>query len=204
MTTDNKHRQTTRSSLSELTEAEADRIAGRGHHRESAAQGSNRSVADHGDVLLLSVHAAIGPGRHDAAAVGRVRHVGHRHRVDGRAVLLRLLALQSGGRCGDGRPRPTKGCSARRSCRWRRLTALRHRRQHRRQHRAVHPGRRRRLRAGRRRLHRDDELSRLARGDPDRGDADVRHGRRIRWPVRRRADDRRRRSPGARSGLGWG
>ena len=60
--------------------------------------------------------------------------------------------------------------------------------------RPVAAGRRRRLRAGRRRLHRDHELPAVARGHADRRDADVRHGRRIGRPVRRRSADRRRRA----------
>src|SRR5262249_15792748 len=51
--------------------------------RESAGQDGSGGVADHGSVLLLSVHAAVGSGRHDAAAVGRVRIERHGRRVDG-------------------------------------------------------------------------------------------------------------------------
>ena len=55
-----------------------------------------------------------------------------------------------------------------------------------REHRPLHAGRRRRFRADRRRLSRDNLLAGLARGDPDRRDPDVRDGGRLGRPVRRR------------------
>ena len=72
-----------------------------------------------------------------------------------------------------------------------------------RQRRPLPAGSRRRVRAGRRGLHRDDELPGVARRDADRRDADVRHGRRIGRAVRRRTADRRRRWRGTRSGSSW-
>ena len=63
-------------------------------------------------------------------------------------------------------------------------------------HRPLHAGRGRRLRADRRGLSRDDLHAGVARRDPDRRDADVRHGRRLGRPVRRRPADRVRASPG--------
>ena len=68
----------------------------------------------------------------------------------------------------------------------------------------LHPGRGRCLRARRRGVHRDDQLPGLACRDAHRRHADVRHGRRLGRPVRRRADDRGRASAGARSGSGMG
>ena len=58
-------------------------------------------MADHGRVLLLPVHAALGAGRHDAAAR---RGFGLRRRrgLAGRTLLLRLFAVQPGGRSGPG------------------------------------------------------------------------------------------------------
>ena len=72
-----------------------------------------------------------------------------------------------------------------------------------RQRRPVHAGRRRRLRARRRRLHRHHQLPRLARRHADRRDADVRHGGRLRRAVRRRPGDRAPACRGARSGSRW-
>ena len=137
-------------------------------------------------VLLLSVHAALGAGRHDAAAVGCVRPQRDGRGVDGRPVLLRLLAVQPRRRRGHGRLGPRKvvpigaaavGVGAL-------LFAIGQRPAG--EHRPVSAGRRRRVRAGRRRLHRDDEFPGLARGHADRRHADVRHGRRIGRPVRGR------------------
>ena len=59
-----------------------------------------------------------------------------------------------------------------------------------RERRALAAGRGRRVRARRRRLHRDHQLPRVARGHADRRHADVRHGRRLGRPVRRRPDHR--------------
>ena len=91
---------------------------------------SDDRVADHGGVLLLSVHAAIGAGRDDAAAVGRVRPERDGRRVDGRALLLRLLAVQPGRRrrrwIGSGRARSCRSArrrSASARCCSRRATA---------------------------------------------------------------------------------
>ena len=66
-------------------------------------------MADHGGVLLLSVHAAVGAGRHDAAAVRGVRPQRDGRGVDGRALLLRLFAVQPRRRRGDGSARAAAG-----------------------------------------------------------------------------------------------
>ena len=65
-------------------------------------------------------------------------------------------------------------------------------------------GRGRRVRARGRGLHRHQELPRLHGRDADRRDADVRHGRRLRRPVRGRSADRGPASPGAASGCVMG
>src|SRR5262245_21754041 len=60
---------------------------------EQRSEGRNRRMADYSGVLLLSVHAAVGAGGDDAAAVGRLRPQRHSGRGDGRPVLLRVLAV---------------------------------------------------------------------------------------------------------------
>ena len=65
-------------------------------------EGGRRRVADHRRVLLLPVHAALGAGRHDAAALGGLRPERDGRRVDGRPLLLGLLAVQPRRRRGDG------------------------------------------------------------------------------------------------------
>ncbi len=151
-------------------------------------------LADHGGVLLLSVHAALGAGRDDAAAVGGVRP--QRRRASPRwsassTTAIRRSAWSRAWRWTSSGPRRSSRSARRwsasgRCCSRRATAALA----------SVGPvpaGRGRRVRAGRRGLHRDDELPGVARGDADRRDADVRHGRRIGRAVRGRAADRRRR-----------
>ena len=91
---------------------------------------------------------------------------------------------------GDGSPRAAPGRADRRRGGRHRRAAVCDRQQRGRERRPPAAGRRRRVRAGRRRVHRDDQLPRLARRDAHRRDPDVRHGRRLRRPVRRRPDDR--------------
>ena len=159
---------------------------------DGSGEDGSRRVADHGGLLLLSVRAALGAGRDDAAAVGGVRperawawprwsacsttatrrsawspasamdRLGPRKVVPIGAAAVGIGALLFAS--GNSQARERRPPSA---------------------------GRRRRVRARRRGLHRHHELSRLARRHADRRDADVRHGRRLGRPVRRRTDDRR-------------
>ena len=133
------------------------------------------------------------PGGHDAAAVGGLRPERAGRRLAGRAVLLRLLAVQPGRRrrrwTGSGR-----GGSSRSARRWSASARC-----------SSPPGNRDGRRASGRFLQgaggvfalvgavyiATTQLPGLARRDADRRDADVRHGRRLGRPVRRRAADRR-------------
>ncbi len=150
-------------------------------------------MADHSRVLLLSVHAALGSRRDDAAARGCFRPHRDGRRVDGRPLLLCLFTVQPDRRRGDGQDRAAPGDSNRRGNGRCRGAALRVGQQRGGEHRPLPAGRRGRLRADRRRLHCDHELPGVARRDAHRRHPDVRHGRRIGRPVPRRAGDRVRR-----------
>ena len=154
---------------------------------EHDRQDRRRRMANHRAVLLLSVHAAIGPGGHDAPVVGRFRHEPDGGCVDGGALLLRLLAVQSDRRRGDGSAGTAEGRADRRGYPRHRRVAFRHRRRAAREHRPLSAGCGRRVRARGRGVYRNHELSCLSRRDADRRDADVRHGGRLGRPVRRRA-----------------
>ena len=79
---------------------------------EQPPECSNDRVADHGGVLLLSVQPPIGAVRDDAGARDRVRPGGDGRRLAGRALLLRLLAVQP-----RRRRRRWTGSGRARSCR---------------------------------------------------------------------------------------
>ena len=125
-------------------------------------------------------------------------------RVDGRPVLLRLLAVQPGGRRGDGSARAAHGRADRRGGRRRRRAAVR-----------LGQQRRSRASAGSCRApaassrssapstSRRTNFPAVARRDADRRDADVRHGRRLGGPVRRRPADRGGRAVEHASGSAW-
>ena len=171
--------------------------------REQRRQAARR-VAGHGGLLLLSVHAAIGAGRDDAADVRGVRPERHgrgrRWSASSTTATRRSVSSPASRWIGSGRARWCRSVP-RRSASARLLFASG-------EHEAASIGRLLQGAGGvfaldRRRVHRDDELSGVARGDADRRDADVRHGRRLGGPVRRRADHRRRRVRGPRSGSGW-
>ena len=142
-------------------------------------------MAGDGRVLLYQYTLAVGARGHDAGTVGGFRDHGHGRRLDGGPLLLRLLAVQS------RRRRRARSVRRRASCRSaRRPSALA--RCCSRQAIGRRPASAACCRApaacsrwsapstSRR------PASRLARGDADRRDADVRHGRRIRRSVRRR------------------
>ena len=141
-------------------------------------QGGNQRVADHGDVLLLSVQlrsapAVMMPELSDAfglSARGMASMVGLFYYGYSPFSLVAGAAMD---RLGPRRVVPlgaaTVGVGALLFATGNTELARR----------PFSAGRRRRVRAGRRRLHRDDELPRLARRDADRRDPDVRHGRRL-------------------------